>query len=446
MDKVKIKRVKRNKRKTTTAEKIMAGVGVGTTILGGASTMGPKTSQPHVVNTQTQKQTKAGDNIKSKLAKVFKSAYESTVGVPTAKADLEDDGGAGFDDWGGWETGGCSSSLYNGNSGGSGGGGGSVNWSDGGSYGDYGQNINDTSDVGNYLNVGNKSDSNVNNQFLPDPSADKYLVDPSENDIYQSNNNESKAAAKDDGNVNPEVMKDENPDGTYKNANPVGTPNTNTIDNSTFSNDPGNIDPGSGVTDGQDYKGVALGADAESGSGQITKNVVTDKGGSVVTDDKIVDNNQNYDDSGNAVTNLGYESLNFGNGTVPVEVNIINGKAQIIDTRTGEDITSKVANANYIVDQIKDKAELPNATLTQGSELELNGDQTSISVNEKIGTSESQAQAIRNDGYIEAQKSLGVTIEAVSNEAGQVYVVKTSDGSTRVLRSEKHTSELQSLV
>ena len=90
---------------------------------------------------------------------------------------------------------------------------------------------------------------------------------------------------------------------------------------------------------------------------------------------------------------------------MPVEVTIVNGKTVITDTRTGEDITSKIANADYIAGQMQNKVEISNAILTQGSTLQLNGDQTSVSVNEKIGTTENQAQDIRNQGYIDAQKS-----------------------------------------
>lgn len=75
MDKVKIKRTNRHKKKVTTAEKILAGVGLTTTIFGGgggASAAKPKTAM-------VSHSTKSNSKIKDTLKNIF--------GVQTAKAD-----------------------------------------------------------------------------------------------------------------------------------------------------------------------------------------------------------------------------------------------------------------------------------------------------------------------------------------------------------------------
>jgi LysM repeat protein len=90
MDKVKIKRVKRNKKKITTAEKILAGVGVGSTLLGGASSIAPKTNQTQFVRTQGDDKSSKAGNIKNQLKNIFSSAYQNTLGVLQAKADFSE--------------------------------------------------------------------------------------------------------------------------------------------------------------------------------------------------------------------------------------------------------------------------------------------------------------------------------------------------------------------
>ncbi|MDE2312506.1 MAG: hypothetical protein KGJ93_05505, partial [Patescibacteria group bacterium] len=85
MDQVKIKRVKRNKKKTTTKEKVLAGLGLGASMLGGGVAMGnAKTNQTQFTATQKQDQTKGSTTagIKDKLKKIF----GETLGVQTAQA------------------------------------------------------------------------------------------------------------------------------------------------------------------------------------------------------------------------------------------------------------------------------------------------------------------------------------------------------------------------
>lgn len=83
MDKIKIKRVKRNKKKTTTSEKVLAGIGLGSSLLGGASAVTPKTTQTQFVRTQNTEQSTA----KSKIQNTLKNIFNSTFGVQAAKAD-----------------------------------------------------------------------------------------------------------------------------------------------------------------------------------------------------------------------------------------------------------------------------------------------------------------------------------------------------------------------
>ena len=82
MDKVKIKRVKRNKKKVTTAEKIMAGIGVGSTLMGGAGIAAGKTSQTQFVRTNETGASSATQKVKAEIGKIF----GSTLGVGVAKA------------------------------------------------------------------------------------------------------------------------------------------------------------------------------------------------------------------------------------------------------------------------------------------------------------------------------------------------------------------------
>ena len=81
MDKVKIKRVKRVKKQTTAKEKILAGIGLGSTLMGGAGAVAPKTGQTQFVRTQTaQNNVSAAGKIKQTLTNIF--------GVKSAKAAI----------------------------------------------------------------------------------------------------------------------------------------------------------------------------------------------------------------------------------------------------------------------------------------------------------------------------------------------------------------------
>jgi hypothetical protein len=82
MDKVKIKRVKRNKKKTTAKEKILAGLGVGGALMGGVGAVSPKPSQTQFVRTQSQSESSKSSGVKSVLKKIF----GATIGVQEAKA------------------------------------------------------------------------------------------------------------------------------------------------------------------------------------------------------------------------------------------------------------------------------------------------------------------------------------------------------------------------
>lgn len=82
MDKVKIKRVKRNKKQITTQEKIVAGLGVGSTLMGGAGVVAPKIDQTQFVRTTAPQGESAGSKIKDTIKKIF----GSTFGAQTAHA------------------------------------------------------------------------------------------------------------------------------------------------------------------------------------------------------------------------------------------------------------------------------------------------------------------------------------------------------------------------
>ncbi len=80
MDKVKIKRVKRNKKEISTKEKILAGVGLGSTLLGGASMVSPQNKPTQFVRTQTNESNKKTNVVKDTLKKIF--------GIQSAKAAI----------------------------------------------------------------------------------------------------------------------------------------------------------------------------------------------------------------------------------------------------------------------------------------------------------------------------------------------------------------------
>ena len=102
MQKVKIKRVKRDKKKTTTGEKVLAAVGLGSTLLGGAGAVSaqPKTTQ--FVRTQTNEKGSKTQGIKDMLKEIFgvKQASAATT-VDAAQKTLTDAQTAlsNFDAW-----------------------------------------------------------------------------------------------------------------------------------------------------------------------------------------------------------------------------------------------------------------------------------------------------------------------------------------------------------
>ena len=83
MDGVKIKRVKRNKKHITTTEKIVAGIGVGSSLMGMGGAVKPAPPTTQFVRTNTTASTSAGSKVKAALGKIF----GSTFGAKTAKAD-----------------------------------------------------------------------------------------------------------------------------------------------------------------------------------------------------------------------------------------------------------------------------------------------------------------------------------------------------------------------
>ncbi|MDR3642450.1 MAG: DUF4214 domain-containing protein [Candidatus Doudnabacteria bacterium] len=84
MEKIKIKRVKRKKKKITAKEKTLTGLGVAGALMGGISGVSPRSPQTKIVNEQSQ-QTGAQNSggIKQKIKAIFGDA----LGVQTAKAD-----------------------------------------------------------------------------------------------------------------------------------------------------------------------------------------------------------------------------------------------------------------------------------------------------------------------------------------------------------------------
>ncbi len=71
MDKVKIKRVKRQKKEISTKEKVLAGLGVGSTLLGGAGAVMPKSQSTQFVRTQEKGQNSNVAKVKQKLKDIF---------------------------------------------------------------------------------------------------------------------------------------------------------------------------------------------------------------------------------------------------------------------------------------------------------------------------------------------------------------------------------------
>lgn len=83
MDKVKIKRVKRNTKKPTTGEKVLGAVGLASTLLGGASAIAPKTQNTQIVRTQTEESPKSSS---------IKNALKSIFGIEEAHAYSDEEG------------------------------------------------------------------------------------------------------------------------------------------------------------------------------------------------------------------------------------------------------------------------------------------------------------------------------------------------------------------
>ncbi len=84
MDKVKIKRVKRQKKNYTTKEKIVAGLGLGSTLLGGVGAVSAKPSQTQFVRTAESEKASQTSKNKNRLNSVFGRFF----GVNKAKADF----------------------------------------------------------------------------------------------------------------------------------------------------------------------------------------------------------------------------------------------------------------------------------------------------------------------------------------------------------------------
>src|SRR5262249_36888349 len=89
MDKVKIKRVKRNKKKVTTAEKIMAGIGVGSTLMGGAAVGAGKTNQTQFVRTNEASSSSTAQKIKAELKNIFGVGEAEAAGLSVADAQAQ---------------------------------------------------------------------------------------------------------------------------------------------------------------------------------------------------------------------------------------------------------------------------------------------------------------------------------------------------------------------
>ena len=115
MDKVKIKRVKRDKKKVTAKEKVLAGLGVGGSLLGGAANISriPPSQSTATVSTLGNEQKSITSKIKNALSKIFTGAEQATFKAKTAKAydsgdsfsdpnnpnSLGMDQGGGYGDW-----------------------------------------------------------------------------------------------------------------------------------------------------------------------------------------------------------------------------------------------------------------------------------------------------------------------------------------------------------
>src|SRR3989344_4481627 len=69
--KTKIKRVKRAKKKVSTEQKVLAGLGVGATLLGGLGAVSPKTQTTEFVRTTTDEKATAGSRVKESLGEIF---------------------------------------------------------------------------------------------------------------------------------------------------------------------------------------------------------------------------------------------------------------------------------------------------------------------------------------------------------------------------------------
>ena len=79
MEKVTIKRVKKNKKKISTKEKILAGLGLGTSLMGFSGVSQAPKQQTNIVSKQTKDQKSTAQKITEKIARY--------LSIPEAKAD-----------------------------------------------------------------------------------------------------------------------------------------------------------------------------------------------------------------------------------------------------------------------------------------------------------------------------------------------------------------------
>jgi len=96
MDKVKIKRVRRNKKKPTTQEKVLAGLGLGSTLLGGAGAISTKAPDTQIVRNDSENQGSGTSKIRQVLGDIFGAheAKASGLSVADAQAAVDQAGAA----------------------------------------------------------------------------------------------------------------------------------------------------------------------------------------------------------------------------------------------------------------------------------------------------------------------------------------------------------------
>ena len=102
MEKVKIKRVRRNKKKITTGEKILAAVGLGSTLIGGVGSVSPQSKTTQFVRTQANETGSKTQGFKNLLKDIFgvKSAKaSSSVSAAQQALTAAQSALSGFDAW-----------------------------------------------------------------------------------------------------------------------------------------------------------------------------------------------------------------------------------------------------------------------------------------------------------------------------------------------------------